>query len=368
MITHARCVRDMRLSLKPVKIDVDNLPDVLQPEPFRICRTFRIWPGIDLGKDGLVFNESEAETAGVDHRTCSGARDIQLRNASLKDLLSSNEVIGWGAGGNVVSATLASEGVICKLLNVTDANKQKSAQNELRMHLLIASAPVHPNICAATHMRYDSSGIVTIVMQRLHISIKDMRKHAESSLDLRGVLLIFSSLVDALNYMHYTLKIVHRDVTPSNVFLSYHENKVQLIDFGAAQLYSALPQSAQVDHVKSQHLYAPDTDGNLFGTFQNNKGLDDISGLLSILESIYSRQVARTMSTPGNMCTHIDAFLASICDDYKDANCQIPTSAALYEKTMQFVNKDITRIDYPGWTSYLQACLHAKACKSSGQR
>lgn len=362
----------MRLSLKAVKIDVCKLPPVLEPDSLPIGRTFPIWPGVDVGEDGVEVDESKAEKAGVDHRTRHGAHQIQLRNPSLKNLSPSDKLIGWGSGGNVVSAKLESKDVVCKRLNVKDAKKQTPAQNELRMHLLVASDPVHPHICAATHMRYDSSGIVTIVMRRLDISIKDMCEHCESRLDLRGVLLIVLSLVDALHYMHDTLEIVHRDVTPSNVFLSYDENKVQLIDFGSAQLYSVLPQSAQLVHGKSLDpyslpLYAPDTDKNKFGTFQN-KRLDDISGLLSILELIYSCKVASTMPTLDDKCANIHTFLVSISAAYKDTECEIPTSAALYAKTGQFVNEDITRIDYPGWTSYLQACLRAKACKSSSQR
>lgn len=366
----------MPLSFNAVQIDVRELPPVLQPLCLRIGDTFRIYPRIYLNEDGLLLYESEAEVAQVDQRTSRGANIIQEHNKSLKDLEVSTKVIGSGAGGNVVLAELEGTDVICKHVDVNHGLKQTSVQTELRIHLLLADNP-HPNICWATHMRFDPTGIVTMVMPRLDITIRDMCNHSESRLDLRGVLLIFFSLLSALNYIHDKLKIVHRDVNPKNAMLlcneSCNDKKVQLIDFGSAKLYSDLPQTSQLGDSKLQDPYslfcAPDTDQNQFGTFEDNKELDDISGLLSILVLIYSYEGTGTMSTPDDVCRYIDIFLTSICRDYKDVNCKIPTTAQLYERTKQFVNEDAKRMDYTGWTTYMQACLAAKeARKSSSQR
>ena len=113
----------------------------------------------------------------------------------------------------------------------------------------IASTLRHANIVAVEH--FDMvDGTLFMAMEWVHgVDASKLLQRVKShgrTLPLDAVLLIVRELLAALEYAHAKvdargdcLKIVHRDVSPHNLLVSFHGN-VKLTDFGIAKATSSL--------------------------------------------------------------------------------------------------------------------------------
>jgi serine/threonine-protein kinase len=106
----------------------------------------------------------------------------------------------------------------------------------------------HPNLCTIYEFG-EQDGEYFIAMEWVHgVSITQLHKHLfernRAGIPPLIVARIASDVADALQYAHHArdargqpLKLVHRDVTPDNVMVSF-EGKVKLLDFGVAKAAS----------------------------------------------------------------------------------------------------------------------------------
>jgi serine/threonine protein kinase len=127
----------------------------------------------------------------------------------------------------------------------------------------IASKMSHPNICQVFELGEDQSQLY-IVMEYLEgVSLLPlMRRFSKSQqqLDLGFIAGVFQQTTDAMNYAHELkdrsgdyLGIIHRDVTPSNIFLT-ESGVAKVLDFGIAKAKGASTQT-QEGTVKGKYAY-----------------------------------------------------------------------------------------------------------------
>ena len=127
----------------------------------------------------------------------------------------------------------------------------------------IASRMNHPNICQVYELE-ETDGQLYIVMEYLEgVTILPLLRRAskaQTPLPMGLVTGLISQTCEALHYAHELkdrdgslLHIVHRDVTPSNIFVT--ENGVaKVLDFGIAKVKNASAQT-QTGTVKGKYAY-----------------------------------------------------------------------------------------------------------------
>ncbi|MBV8763071.1 MAG: protein kinase [Deltaproteobacteria bacterium] len=127
----------------------------------------------------------------------------------------------------------------------------------------IASKMAHANICQVYELG-ETDGQLYIVMEYLEgVSVLPMLRRsskASSPLDLGLIAGVIQQTCDGLHYAHELrdrdgtyLGIVHRDVTPSNVFIT-ESGIAKLLDFGIAKAKGASTQT-QEGTVKGKYAY-----------------------------------------------------------------------------------------------------------------
>jgi serine/threonine protein kinase len=127
----------------------------------------------------------------------------------------------------------------------------------------IASKMSHPNICQVFELG-ETEGQLYIVMEYLEgVSLLPLLRRfsrAQQALDLGLVAGVIQQVTDAMNYAHElkdrdgeNLGIIHRDVTPSNIFLS-ETGVAKVLDFGIAKARGASTQT-QEGTVKGKYAY-----------------------------------------------------------------------------------------------------------------
>jgi eukaryotic-like serine/threonine-protein kinase len=127
----------------------------------------------------------------------------------------------------------------------------------------IASMMTHANVCQVYELG-ETDGQLYIVMEYLEGStmlplLRKLSKH-NMALDLGFIAGVIQQATDGLHYAHELkersgeyLGIVHRDVTPSNIFLT-DAGVVKVLDFGIAKVKNASAQT-QTGMVKGKYAY-----------------------------------------------------------------------------------------------------------------
>jgi len=127
----------------------------------------------------------------------------------------------------------------------------------------IASKMSHPNICQVFELG-ETEGQLYIVMEYLEgVSLLPLLRRFskdQQQLDLGFIAGVIQQVTDAMNYAHElkdrggeSLGIVHRDVTPSNIFLT-ESGVAKVLDFGIAKAKGASTQT-QEGTVKGKYAY-----------------------------------------------------------------------------------------------------------------
>ncbi|HEY5926216.1 MAG TPA: protein kinase [Kofleriaceae bacterium] len=127
----------------------------------------------------------------------------------------------------------------------------------------IASKMSHPHICQVFELG-ETEGQLYIVMEYLEgVSLLPLLRRfsrENTALDLGFVAGVIQQVTDAMNYAHElkdregeNLGIIHRDVTPSNIFLT-EAGVAKVLDFGIAKARGASTQT-QEGTVKGKYAY-----------------------------------------------------------------------------------------------------------------
>jgi eukaryotic-like serine/threonine-protein kinase len=122
----------------------------------------------------------------------------------------------------------------------------------------------HPNI-VQTNEVFEHEGLPVLVMEYLEgKSFADIgaARSAGGPFQLRHCLTVISEALSGLHYSHEvtdyngrSLELVHRDMTPHNVFVSY-EGQVKILDFGIAKLKDS-NVNTETGVVKGKLRYIP---------------------------------------------------------------------------------------------------------------
>ncbi|MFN0250082.1 MAG: serine/threonine protein kinase [Kofleriaceae bacterium] len=126
----------------------------------------------------------------------------------------------------------------------------------------IASKMAHPNICQVYELG-ETNGQLYIVMEYLEgVTLLQLLRRASrdrSALHVGFVASVIGQVCDALQYAHelrdrnkHDLGIIHRDVSPANVFVC-ESGMVKVLDFGIAKVKDSA--NTQTDSVKGKFAY-----------------------------------------------------------------------------------------------------------------
>jgi serine/threonine-protein kinase len=173
-----------------------------------------------------------------------------------------------GQGGTAVVYLAVAQGpvgfnklVVLKALKpslVNDTEFQRMFLNEARLSARLS----HPNIVQVNEV-LDDGGLPVIVMEYLAGKpLSELRTRAREELGLAVHLRIIAEVLSGLHYSHELsdydgtqLGVVHRDMTPHNVMLTY-DGSVKILDYGIAKLSGSLVET-QTGAVKGKLRYMP---------------------------------------------------------------------------------------------------------------
>lgn len=121
---------------------------------------------------------------------------------------------------------------------IYEGNRRKEFYSELARFLdeakNMARFQDNPNIVQVDNF-FEENNTAYMVMEYLEgLSLKQYLKMENGKIDYETAVDIISSVIDALREIHAS-KILHRDISPDNIFLC-EGGKVKLLDFGAARL------------------------------------------------------------------------------------------------------------------------------------
>ncbi len=202
---------------------------------------------VELTGDGL-FAPINAPPLDLAARSGSGLVPTTA-NGSYRLLA----VLGRGGMGDVYLAERRGGGGSSKLVVVKQLRPSLVAEPEfLKMFLHEGHLGVrldHPNIVQCHEVGIDAEGRYFIAMEYLEgQSFSRLFKRAVERGDALPLSLTLQALMAVLDGLHYAhemtnedgsqCKIVHRDVSPQNIFVTYH-GECKLLDFGIAKASSS---------------------------------------------------------------------------------------------------------------------------------
>lgn len=150
------------------------------------------------------------------------------------------EKLGIGANGTIWEAERLADGqlVAIKMLRAAVAHDTIAA-DRLRREAAALGLAWHPNVVEVYEDGHLADGTSYLVMERLHGESLADRLRRVGALTPQELVPIALQICDALGAVH-AAGIVHRDVKPSNLFLSGEpgagNEHVKLLDFGVARV------------------------------------------------------------------------------------------------------------------------------------
>lgn len=157
------------------------------------------------------------------------------------------KAIGAGGMGTVYEAIDLQSGGTVALKALTRTGHGAVALQRLRREAETAVL-VRSNFVCHVHYLGVEGGVPFIVMERLHGETLRTRLKQTGPLLVEHALWVTFQLLDALSATHET-GVIHRDVKPSNVFITSPRGAwptIKLIDFGVAKLLRAQDPPASI--------------------------------------------------------------------------------------------------------------------------
>jgi serine/threonine protein kinase len=175
--------------------------------------------------------------------------------------------LGEGGSATVYLAVARGPSGFSKLVVLKTLKRSVSDETELQRMFLnearLAARLNHPNI-VQTNEVVEDQGLPIIVMEYL-----EGQSLAKVLLKSRGEIPLATHLriiADALNGLHHAheltdfdgkrLGLVHRDMTPQNVFVTY-DGQTKILDFGIAKLASTNRHETETGVIKGKLRYMP---------------------------------------------------------------------------------------------------------------
>lgn len=171
-----------------------------------------------------------------------------------------------GRGGQAVIKLAVPAGDTERLVVLKAPHEEMSSENRfvrmLATEARLMSRMYHPNICSVSGLRRFKSELVIEMEYLRGQSLRRVLHRTESQGDfkLELHLRVIYQVLEALDYAHrlegddgWCLNVVHRDVSPHNIFLTY-DGQVKLLDFGIAKL-SAESLSTTLGTLKGKLAY-----------------------------------------------------------------------------------------------------------------
>jgi len=162
--------------------------------------------------------------------------------------------LGRGGMGDVFLAVKQGLGGFNKLVVIKQLRPSLVADTEfLNMFLdeaRLAARLSHPNVVQTNEVGQDSANHYFIAMEYLdgqpyHRVLRKAQTHRHGKLSLELQIHVLLQVLDGLHYAHEVkdydgsaLKIVHRDISPQNIFITY-SGEVKILDFGIAKAIGA---------------------------------------------------------------------------------------------------------------------------------
>jgi eukaryotic-like serine/threonine-protein kinase len=176
--------------------------------------------------------------------------------------------IGQGGTADVSLAVARGPSGFTKLVVLKSMKSSYAEQPELARMFLdearLAARLNHPNI-VQTHEVFEFEGLPVIVMEYLEgqpLSSVIRRSRSNGTFPLTMQLKVLSEALSGLYYSHELqdfdgnpLRLVHRDISPQNVFVTF-DGQVKVLDFGIAKLGSSRNQTA-TGVIKGKLHYMP---------------------------------------------------------------------------------------------------------------
>jgi TolB-like protein len=208
--------------------------------------------------------------------------------------------------------------------------------DRLRTEARAVAALQHPNICTLYDVGEMADGQEFIVMELLEGETLHQRLE-RGRLEIAAAVDIAAALADGLIAAH-AAGIVHRDLTPSNVFLTSHGPKI--LDFGLAKICRSAPIAALYPATVGVTL-----PGTAVGTIAymapeqaRGEHVDERSDLFSLGVVLYEMAIGRGPFTRATAALTFDAILNRAPKPLCDLDQDVP--AALDHVIRRLLEKD----------------------------
>ncbi|HMA95660.1 MAG TPA: serine/threonine-protein kinase, partial [Polyangiaceae bacterium] len=138
--------------------------------------------------------------------------------------------------------------VVLKVLRNDLATSSESRDSFLR-EARVSARMSHPNVVAVNEVE-ERDGVPIIVMEYLQGQpVSSLLRRLNARVPRSALLRVLSDSLSGLHYAHELtdfdgspLRLVHRDFTPQNIFVTY-DGSVKVLDFGIAQVTRAKAHS-----------------------------------------------------------------------------------------------------------------------------
>ena len=171
----------------------------------------------------------------------------ELRDVTLKGVVSLSKDLGRGAYGSVFKVKLDDEPCAAKKIHpiliedVSSEERERIKQNFIR-ECLCCSSIRHPKIVQFLGVYYHSgqSSLPIMVMELMDTSLTSFIENNKSQIAIQTKMSILYDVSQGLSFLHnHKPQILHRDLSPNNVMLTRCQITAKIGDLGVAKVVRA---------------------------------------------------------------------------------------------------------------------------------